>query len=108
MNRNIKIAIVGLGQIGNYLYNELNSKKKDKLIKMGVSIVELNQINKKLILLEGLNDLANKGFNRVLVEGGSNISASLIDNDLIDKVMNVVAYSHTYHFHHSIPIELRD
>ena len=64
----------------------INSKKKDKLIKMGVSIVELNQINKKLILLEGLNDLANKGFNRVLVEGGSSISSSLIDNDLIDKV----------------------
>ena len=29
MNKNINIAIVGLGQIGNYLYNELNVKKKD-------------------------------------------------------------------------------
>ena len=28
MNKNINIAIVGLGQIGNYLYNELNVKKK--------------------------------------------------------------------------------
>ena len=27
MNKNINIAIVGLGQIGNYLYNELNVKK---------------------------------------------------------------------------------
>ena len=66
--------------------NNINSIKKNKLIKMGVSIVELNKTNKKLILLEGLNDLAKKGFNRVLVEGGSNISASLIDNNLIDKV----------------------
>ena len=28
MNKNINIAVVGLGQIGIYLYNELNSKKK--------------------------------------------------------------------------------
>ena len=28
MNNIIKIAIVGLGQIGNYLYNELKIKKK--------------------------------------------------------------------------------
>ena len=29
MKNNINIAIVGLGQIGNYLYNELNSEKND-------------------------------------------------------------------------------
>ena len=28
MNKNINIAVVGLGQIGIYLYNELNLKKK--------------------------------------------------------------------------------
>ena len=28
MNKQINIAIVGLGQIENYLYNELNLKKK--------------------------------------------------------------------------------
>ena len=32
------IAIVGLGQIGNYLYNELITKKKDIKIKTGKSI----------------------------------------------------------------------
>jgi len=66
--------------------NNVNSKKKDKLIKMGVTITGLNQYNKKLILLDGLKDLANKGFNRVLVEGGSSVSASLLDNNLIDKL----------------------
>ena len=64
----------------------IKSKKKDKLIKMGAIIIGLNQLNKKLNLLEGLNDLANRGFNRVLVEGGSSISASLLDNNLIDKL----------------------
>ena len=29
MNQIIKIAIVGLGQVGIYLYNELITKKKD-------------------------------------------------------------------------------
>ena len=64
----------------------IHTKKKDKLLKLGALIVELNQNNKRLKLSEGLNDLANKGFNRVLVEGGSNISASLLNNNLIDKV----------------------
>ena len=38
MKNNINIAIVGLGQIGNYLYNELNSKKKDIELKTGKKI----------------------------------------------------------------------
>ena len=29
MNNTINIAVVGLGQIGSYLLNELNVKKKD-------------------------------------------------------------------------------
>ena len=29
MNKDINIGIVGLGQVGIYLYNELNLKKKD-------------------------------------------------------------------------------
>jgi len=66
--------------------NNIKSTKKDKLIKMGVSIIELKQRNKKLVLLEGLNALAKRGFNRILVEGGSNISASLIESNLIDNV----------------------
>ena len=38
MNKNINIAVVGLGQIGNYLYNELNTKKKDIELKTGKKI----------------------------------------------------------------------
>ena len=29
MKKNVNIAVVGLGQVGNYLLNELNTKKKD-------------------------------------------------------------------------------
>ena len=34
----MNIAIVGLGQIGNYLYNEINLKKKDIELKTGKKI----------------------------------------------------------------------
>ncbi len=38
MKKNINIAVVGLGQIGNYLLNELNAKKKDIELKTGKKI----------------------------------------------------------------------
>ena len=51
MNNNINIAVVGLGQIGNYLVNELNRKRKDIEIKTGKKIkliaISAKNINKK-------------------------------------------------------------
>ena len=51
MDKNIKIAIVGLGQVGIYLYNELKSKKRDIEIKTGKKIkivaISAKNINKK-------------------------------------------------------------
>jgi homoserine dehydrogenase len=43
MKNNINIAIVGLGQIGIYLLNELNIKKKDIEFKTGkkINIVDI-------------------------------------------------------------------
>ena len=38
MENSIKIAIIGLGQVGNYLYNELKLKKKNIEIKTGKKI----------------------------------------------------------------------
>ena len=51
MNNNVKIAIVGLGQIGIYLYNELKIKKKEIQTKTGKSIdivaISARNISKK-------------------------------------------------------------
>ncbi len=51
MNKNINIALVGLGQVGIYLYNELNLKKKEIEIKTGKKIkviaISAKKINKK-------------------------------------------------------------
>ena len=51
MNKSINIAVVGLGQVGSYLLNELNTKKKDIQIKTGKKIniiaISAKNINKK-------------------------------------------------------------
>ena len=47
MKNKINIAVVGLGQIGNYLYNEINNKKKDIKLKTGkiINIVGISAKN---------------------------------------------------------------
>jgi len=49
--KKINIALVGLGQIGNYLMNELNKKRKDIELKTGKKInvvaISAKNINKK-------------------------------------------------------------
>ena len=51
MSKLINIAVIGLGQVGNYLFNELNIKKKDIELKTGKKInvvaVSARNINKK-------------------------------------------------------------
>ena len=51
MNKNVNIAVVGLGQVGNYLLNELNYKKKEIELKTGKKIkvvaISAKNINKK-------------------------------------------------------------
>ena len=48
MKKNINIAVVGLGQIGIYLYNQLNIKKKEIETKTGkkINIVAISAKNK--------------------------------------------------------------
>ena len=51
MKNNINIAVIGLGQVGIYLLNELNTKKKEIELKTGKKItivaVSARSINKK-------------------------------------------------------------
>ncbi len=48
MNKDINIALVGLGQVGIFLYNELNSKKREIETKTGkkINIVAISAKNK--------------------------------------------------------------
>ena len=51
MKKIINIAIIGLGQVGIYLYNEINNKKKEIEIKTGkkinIAAISAKSINKK-------------------------------------------------------------
>ena len=48
MKDTIKIAIVGLGQVGNYVYNEIKIKQRDIELKTGkkIKIVGISAKNK--------------------------------------------------------------
>ena len=94
--RQINIAIVGLGQIGNYLYNELITKKKDIEIKTGkkIQIVAISaknknkkrkfKINKKIFYKNPLDIIKHKRVD-VLIEAigfADGLSKKVVENAL--------------------------
>lgn len=100
MKKNINIAVVGLGQIGSYLYNELNLKKKDIELKTGkkINVVAISaknpnkkrkfKINKKIFYTNPLKILNDKKidilFEVIGSEGG--ISKKIVINALKKKI----------------------
>jgi len=103
MNRNINIAVVGLGQIGIYLYNELNSKKKEIENKTGkkIEIVAISaknknkkrrfKINKKIFYSNPLNIFKSKKIDILFESIGQSdgISKKIVEIALKNKV-NVI------------------
>ena len=65
MKNNINIAVVGLGQVGIYLLNELNTKKKEIELKTGKKINVVAVSAKILIKREDLK-LIKKFFIKTL------------------------------------------
>ena len=63
------------------------TEKKEVLKDMGVKILELEEDDRnRLCLSEGLKCLGHNGINNLLVEGGGQVSASFIANNLVDRV----------------------
>ena len=113
MNKNINIAVIGLGQIGSYVLNELHVKKKDIEIKTGkrikviaISAKNKNQkrkfkINKKIFYSNPLDILKIKnldivieaiglsdGISKKIIEIGNILKKEIIDF-LLDKNLTV-------------------
>ena len=98
--RQINIAIVGLGQIGNYLYNELITKKKDIEIKTGkrIQVVAISaknknkkrkfKINKKIFYKNPL-DIIKDQIANILIEAigfADGLSKKIVENALKNKI----------------------
>ena len=103
MNKIINIAIVGLGQIGNYLLNEINKKKYEIEVKTGKKIViaaisakNINKkrkykINKKIFYKNPLEIIKSKKIN-ILIEAvgmSDGISKKIVIAALKNKI-NVI------------------
>ena len=100
MNKNINIAIIGLGQIGSYLYNELNKKKRiiekktGKKIKV-VAICAKNKnkkrnfrINKKIFYSNPLKIIEEKKIHILFESIGQSdgISKKIVETALKNKI----------------------
>ncbi len=103
MRKQINIAIVGLGQVGIFLYNEINSKKKDIELKTGkeINIVGISaknknkkrrfKINKKIFFTNPLKIIQDKKID-VLFECiglSDGISLRVVEKALRNKI-NVI------------------
>ena len=103
MNKNIKIAIIGLGQIGGYLFNEIKNKKKEIEIKTGKKIIidaisakNINKkrkfkINKKIFYKNPLQIIKNKKIDILFEVIGlaDGISKKVVETALKNKI-NVI------------------
>ena len=100
MNKTINIAVIGLGQIGSYLYNELNLKKKDIFNKTGkkINVVAISaknknkkrkfKINKKIFYSDPLKILKSKNIDILFEVIGlsDGISKKIVEKSLKNKI----------------------
>ncbi len=100
MKKNINIAIIGLGQIGLFLYNELNKKKKDIEVKTGkkINIVAISaknknkkrkfKINKNIFFKNPLKIINKKKLDIVfeVIGKSDGISKKIVENSLKKRI----------------------
>ena len=103
MKNIVNIAVVGLGQVGIYLLNELNTKKKDIEVKTGkrINIVAISakninkkrrfKINKKIFFKNPLEIFKNKKVDILFEVIGlsDGISKKIVEKALKNKI-NVI------------------
>ncbi len=100
INNKINIAVIGLGQIGNYLLNELNTKKKDIELKTGkkINIVAISaknknkirkyKINKSIFFTNPLEVIKKKKIDILfeVIGKSDGISKKIVENALKNKI----------------------
>ena len=70
--KTFNIAIVGLGQIGSYLYNEIITKKKDIELKTGkkIRIIAISAKNKNKVSKDEVLEVLNQHYTGLCKFGG--------------------------------------
>ena len=100
MNREFNLALIGLGQIGNYLLNELNKNKKDILLKTGkkINIVAISaknikkkrkyKINKKIFYKNPLEIFKKKKLDLLIecIGMSDGVSKKVVETALKNKI----------------------
>ncbi len=100
INKKINIAVIGLGQVGNYLLNELNLKKKDIELKTGkkIQIVAISaknknkkrkfKINKSIFYNRPLDIIKNKNIDILfeVIGQSDGISKKIVETALKNKI----------------------
>ena len=98
--KKLNIAVVGLGQVGNYLLNELNNKKKDIELKTGknIEIVAISaknknkkrkfKINKSIFFKNPLNIIKNKKIDILfeVIGQSDGVSKKIVETALKNKI----------------------
>ena len=100
INKKINIAVVGLGQVGSYLLNELNTKKKDIELKTGkkIEIVAISaknknkkrkfKINKSIFFKNPIDIIKNKKINILfeVIGQSDGVSKKIVETSLKNKI----------------------
>jgi len=100
MKNKINVAIIGLGQIGNFLYNEISLKKKDIELKTGkiINIIAVSaknknkkrkyKINKKIFFSNPLKIIKEKKIDILfeVIGQSDGISKKIVEQSLKNKI----------------------
>jgi diaminohydroxyphosphoribosylaminopyrimidine deaminase/5-amino-6-(5-phosphoribosylamino)uracil reductase len=66
---------------------DVAESRRDRLAESGVRVIEVETAASRIDIDKALAALAAEGFTRVLVEGGSEIAAALVLDDLVDEIV---------------------
>ena len=104
MKKNLNIAVIGLGQIGIYLLNELNNKKKEIEVKTGkkIKIVAVSaknrnkkrkyKFNKKIFFKNPLEIIKKKKIDILfeVIGHSDGISKIIVETSLKNKIHVII------------------
>ncbi len=67
------------------LHSDIKKKKIHKL--KHINYIKIREVNNALDIKDIIKKISNLGYMRILVEGGANLSASLLNENLIDQII---------------------